>query len=94
MGEADGGWFTCVLQSPWLAAMVGSDVVGFVAWMCVLRVMKLSAAFPMSALSYVLVILASWVVFHEPIGTFQMVGSAAIVAGVLLMGRSGPDREQ
>ena len=33
-----------------------------------------------------MVILASWTVFHEPVGMLEIFGSAAIVGGVLLIG--------
>jgi len=84
-----GMWLGCVLHTPWLAALVVSDVGGFAAWMFVLGKMDLSAAFPMTALSYVLVIAVSWIVFSEPGGIVQVLGSASIMAGVFLMGRTG-----
>ena len=62
----------CMLHASWLPVMVISDIGGFVAWMYVLREMKLSAAYPMSAISYVVVI----------------GGSLLIMAGVYLIGRT------
>lgn len=84
-----GLWLGCVVHTPWLGALVVSDIGGFAAWMFVLGKMDLSAAFPMTALSYVLVIAVSWTVFSEPGGIAQVLGSAAIMAGVFLMGRTG-----
>lgn len=83
-------WLACVLHTPWSAAMVVSDIAGFVAWMLVLGRMTLSAAFPLSALSYVLVIAASWTVFREQASPAQLVGSVLIMAGVFLLGRGEP----
>jgi drug/metabolite transporter (DMT)-like permease len=57
----------------------------------VLAEMPLSAAFPLSAVSYVLIIAASALVFHEPVGLLQVVGSLAILVGVWLIGRGGPE---
>jgi len=68
--------------------LVASDVAGFFAWMLVLGEMQLSAAFSMSALSYILVIASSWIIFHEPGGVTQVMGSAAIMVGVFLMSRA------
>ncbi len=84
-------WFGCVLHAPWFAAMVISDIAGFVAWMYVLGEMKLSAAFPMTALSYVLVIAASWFVFREPFTPAQIIGSTLIMVGVFMLGRGEQD---
>ena len=55
--------------------------------MIVLAEMKLGAAFSLSALSYILVILASWTVFREPADVMQVLGGAAILAGVWMIGR-------
>jgi drug/metabolite transporter (DMT)-like permease len=80
-------WIAGAAHLPWAQALVVLEIVGFVAWMVVLSEIKLSEAFPLSALSYVLVILASWTVFHEPGSALQVLGGAAILAGAWLMGR-------
>jgi drug/metabolite transporter (DMT)-like permease len=82
------GALTCMLHEPWLRVMVLSDVGGFVAWMYVLRHMNLSAAFPMTAISYVIVMFISWLVFRETADTAKIAGSALIIAGVFLIGRA------
>lgn len=78
---------TCMLHGHWFWMMVVSDIGGFVAWMYVLREMTLSAAFPMSAISYVVVMAISWMFFREPATTAQIGGSLLIMAGVFLIGR-------
>jgi multidrug transporter EmrE-like cation transporter len=81
-------WLETAARSPWGQSMLLLEVASFVAWMRVLAEMKLSAAFPLSAASYVLVIAASWFYFHEPGNVLQVMGSAAILAGVWLISRS------
>lgn len=76
----------CMLLEPWMGVMIASDVVGFVAWMYVLRDMKLSAAFPMTAISYVIVMTVGWLVYRETASVAQFMGSALIIAGVFLIG--------
>jgi multidrug transporter EmrE-like cation transporter len=83
-----GSWLSCVVHTPWLWVMVACDIAGFVAWMHVLGRMQLSAAFPMTALSYVLVIAASWWLFGEALTASRLIGSALIMTGVLLLGRT------
>lgn len=90
--EGAGTALRCMLQTPWFRAMVLSDVGGYVAWMYVLRDMKLSAAFPMSAISYVIVMVISWLVFREPASTAQILGSLLIMAGVFLIGSASDQR--
>jgi drug/metabolite transporter (DMT)-like permease len=88
-------WLGILAHNPWAQALVGFEIVSFAAWMVVLAEMKLSAAFSLSALSYILVILASWTVFHEPADLMQVVGGAAILAGVWMIGRDDlPDAER
>jgi len=82
-------WLLKALAVPWAQALIGLEIVSFCAWMVVLSEIKLSEAFPLSALSYVLVVAASWTVFHEPASLLQALGGAAILAGVWLMGRAG-----
>jgi multidrug transporter EmrE-like cation transporter len=80
-------WFAVLVNNHWAQALLGFEVVSFAAWMVVLAEMKLSAAFSLSALSYILVILASWTVFHEPADLMQVLGGAAILTGVWMIGR-------
>jgi drug/metabolite transporter (DMT)-like permease len=83
---------SAILSNPALVALVGSEIGSFVLWMYVLARMQLSEAFPLSAISYVFVLLSSWVVFHETGSVGQVIGSAAIVIGVWLIGRQ-PQRD-
>jgi multidrug transporter EmrE-like cation transporter len=61
--------------------------------MTVLARMRLSAAFPLTALGYVLIIGVSWAVFHEPASIPQVVGGGVILAGVWLIGRGEQDAD-
>ena len=83
-------WVAMLVRSPWAQALLVLEIASFAAWMTALSVMKLSAAFPISAVSYVLIIVAGWTLFHEPASVFQVLGGATILAGVWLIGRSEP----
>jgi drug/metabolite transporter (DMT)-like permease len=80
-------WVLTALTLPWTQALIAFEIVGLLAWMVVLSEIKLSEAFPLSALSYVLVILASWTLFGEPASFLQVCGGAAILGGVWLIGQ-------
>jgi drug/metabolite transporter (DMT)-like permease len=84
-------WLLAAIRMPTVQILLVCEVASFAAWMTVLAEMPLSAAFPLSAVSYVLIIAASAVVFHEPVGVLQVVGSLAILAGVWMIGRGGRD---
>jgi drug/metabolite transporter (DMT)-like permease len=77
---------------PALWAAVLFELGGLGAWMVILSEISLSEAFSISALSYVLVIAASWGLFREPVTALQVVGGAAILTGVWLIGRAPQER--
>lgn len=81
------GWLAAVAISPWTWVMLALELASFIAWMRVLAVLKLSEAFPLSAVSYVLVIAMAWLQFGEAPSPGQVVGGAAIMAGIWLIGR-------
>jgi drug/metabolite transporter (DMT)-like permease len=62
----------------------------FVAWMVILRHSSLSSAFPTGAIVLIVLMIASKVLFDEPVGWLKALGSAMIVAGVLLLGPDHP----
>jgi len=86
LGRAFGaGWLAAAARSPWVQAWIGCEVLTFGVWMVVLSNLTLSAAFPMTALGYVLVIGMGWTVLGEPVTLVEIVGGAAILAGVWLL---------
>ncbi|HXS72676.1 MAG TPA: EamA family transporter [Rhodanobacteraceae bacterium] len=74
------------LSTPWLWVAIGCYLGAFLAWMTILDKSALSAAFPTSALVFVSVMIASAAVFGEPVHWEKALGSAIIVAGILLLG--------
>ena len=76
------------LSSGWLWVALAGYLAGFVAWMVILSHSDLARAYPASAVVFVAVILASWLVLRESIGGLQIAGAAVIVAGILQLGRA------
>lgn len=86
-GRAFGlGWLGAAIRSPWAQAWIGCEIVTFAVWMVVLSSLSLSAAFPMTALGYVLVVGMGWIGFGEPVTWQEMAGGGAILAGVMVIG--------
>lgn len=79
-------WLAAMALQPWTWVMLALEIASFFIWLQVLAQIKLSEAFPLSAVSYVLVIAAGWGLFHEPISGVQVAGGLAILAGVWLIG--------
>lgn len=76
------GWFGSLLASPWFAAAVAAEIVCFVVWMTVLAELDLSLAFPLSAASYVLIMLMAWLAFGEHLCARDAIGSLIILGGI------------
>jgi drug/metabolite transporter (DMT)-like permease len=67
-----------------LAVYVGSTVF----WLVVLSRVDLSYAYPFASLSYVLMLIASWLLFSENITALRVTGSFVVMLGVILISRS------
>lgn len=78
-------WVVHAIALPWVQAWLGCESLTFAIWMVVLSDLSLSAAFPMTALGYVLVTCLGWTVLGEPVRPAELVGGAAILAGVWLL---------
>jgi drug/metabolite transporter (DMT)-like permease len=78
--------FQHALATPWLWVAIGCYVGAFLAWMTILRKSTLSAAFTISAIVLVAVMLASYLVFGEHLSWKQLLGASIIVAGILAIG--------
>ena len=74
-----------IVGSPWVALGVAIYAVEFVLWFSALSRAPLSFAFPIAALSYVGVVLASRLVLLERVSARRWLGTAAIVIGVALV---------
>ena len=85
------GWLAAAVRSPFVEAWAGLEVVTLAVWMLVLTHLKLSAAFPMTAIGYMLVIGMGWTLFGEPVTASQVAGSMAILLGVWLLGDGEAD---
>jgi multidrug transporter EmrE-like cation transporter len=86
LGNVEGTtWLEDALTSHWILAAVVVEIVCFFIWMTVLAELDLSRAFPLSGISYVLIIATGWFAFGEPIVGLQIVGSGLILAGVWLI---------
>lgn len=78
------------ISTPWLWVAVGCYLGAFLAWMMILNQSALSSAYPTSAIVFVSVIIASALVFGEPVHWEKALGSAIIVAGIILLGGERP----
>jgi drug/metabolite transporter (DMT)-like permease len=83
--------FASALAEPWLWLAIGCYVGAFLSWITILRTSTLSAAFATTAIVFVAVMAASWIVFGEHVGMLQLVGSSIVLAGILMLGADQAD---
>lgn len=62
--------------------------VSTVFWLSALSRVELSFAYPFVSLSYVLMLVASWLLFNEDISLLRVLGCVIVGLGVLLISRS------
>ena len=74
------------LREPWLWVGLACYLTQFAIWMNILEKSALSTAFPTSAIVFVVIMFTSWAVFGDHLGWDKLLGSAIIVAGILLLG--------
>ena len=63
-------------------------ICGTVFWLAALSRVDLSYAYPFASLSYVLMLLASWLLFSESITLVRLLGSMVVGLGVFLISQS------
>ena len=78
-------WFLDAGSRPLIWLGVLCYVAAFGMWMTILSRLPLGVAFPASAVVFIVVIVASYLVFGEMIGATQLIGFALILLGVLLL---------
>lgn len=84
--ELDRTSILAAVSTPWLWVGLACYLGQFVVWMTILEKSALSVAFSTSAIVFVAIMIASKVVFGDPMSSEKILGSAIIVAGILLLG--------
>jgi drug/metabolite transporter (DMT)-like permease len=82
-------WVAAALSSWLVWISLAGYFATFVLWLAILHASPLSAAFPATALVYVLVPLCGWVLLGEEFSARQASGVALILAGVILQRNAG-----
>ena len=57
-------WLAQAATTPWMWAALLCEALAFMVWMQILSKHDLSKAFPLTAISYVLIMGISWEVYH------------------------------
>ncbi|MBX3086398.1 MAG: hypothetical protein KF716_32475 [Anaerolineae bacterium] len=76
-----------LLLNPWIISVLVSALLGMFSWMGALSRFRLSYAYPFYSLTFVVVFLASAVLFHESITLNKSIGMILLVAGIIFIGQ-------
>lgn len=77
-----------MLTSPFVLLGIFLYAVSTIFWLTVLSRVDLSYAYPMISISYVLVLILSWVFFNERLAFMRILGILLICGGVFVISRS------
>jgi len=76
-----------MLINPWVLSSLLAAFLGMLSWMLALSRTELSYAYPFTSLSFVLILVASALIFGEPVTVTKLAGMLLIVAGILVGSR-------
>jgi drug/metabolite transporter (DMT)-like permease len=78
-------WLLAAVNSVAVMVAVGCYIGSFLTWMLILRSSKLSLAFPLSSLVFVVVLMVSWLGLGESISPLHWLGVCVIIGGIVLL---------
>jgi multidrug transporter EmrE-like cation transporter len=73
-----------LLANPWVVSALASAFAAAITWMAALTRLDLSHAYPFQSIVFVVVPLASVLMFNEPLTTPKVIGLALIIAGIVI----------
>jgi drug/metabolite transporter (DMT)-like permease len=74
-----------MFTTPMIVAGFACFFVSSLMWIVAIRSVPLSAAYPMVALSYIIIFFGSYYLFNEPLCWRHWVGALMIVGGIVLI---------
>lgn len=77
-----------MLTNPYVFIGLFIYFLSVIFWLAALSRVELSYAYPFASFSYVIMILASWLLLNEAITPMRIIGSIVIGIGVFLISRS------
>jgi uncharacterized membrane protein len=84
-GETFFQWVWSFITNPFLVFAVFLYAFTTIVWIYVLRILPLSIAYPLTALSYVIVPVISYFFLHEKMSLHTLLGSLLIIQGVIII---------
>jgi drug/metabolite transporter (DMT)-like permease len=76
-----------LIWNPWILSGIVAGFFAFLCWIAALTQFELSYAYPFMSLSFLLVLILSAILFHEPVTIHKAIGVALVVAGIIVGSR-------
>lgn len=73
-----------LLLNPWVISALAAALLAAVSWMAAMTKLDLSHAYPFMSLAFVLVLVCSALIFHEPVTLPKIAGLILITAGIVV----------
>jgi multidrug transporter EmrE-like cation transporter len=73
-----------LLINPWIVLALAAAFGAAVCWMAAMTRLELSHAYPFMSLAFILVLVCSALLFHEPVTAPKIVGLVLISAGIIV----------
>lgn len=77
-----------LLTHPFFWVGIGGLLLGGLLWLVALSKYPLSFAYPFLSINYIVVVLGSWGLFHEPLSWYRIVGLGWICLGLVFISKS------
>lgn len=78
-------WFLLhLLLNPWVISAFVAALLASVTWMVAMTKLQLSHAYPFMSLAFILVMIFSGLLFHEPITLPKIIGIVLVIIGLAI----------
>lgn len=78
-------WFLLhLLLNPWVVSAYLAALLASVTWIAAMTKLQLSHAYPFMSLAFILVMILSSLLFHEPITLPKIIGVALVMLGLAI----------
>lgn len=73
-----------LLLNPWIVSAYAAALLASVTWMLAMTRLQISHAYPMTALTFAVVVIGGAFIFNEPLTPLKVAGIALIVIGIFV----------
>ena len=79
------GSFVSIVLSPWVISGTLCYGLSTVFWLIALSRADLSFVYPFISLTFVIIFIASFLLFHEQISAIRLLGAIIIISGIIVL---------